>query len=187
MLPYHHHHQKVWKWKGLRINPERSPRGYPNQTQMFAGWKQASIEILLRNAIQLLLIFPAVKFIYSSLFPSPEGLSSGHEICGSTTQCVCVYIFTSTHMCTQWLSRVEWCLLELFQWGCLGTRSPSIPTSPTMLPAQGRWREERNHWDPLGKSQGSLLFASLHSLPPHEGEVVQILHLIALQPWGSGK
>lgn len=150
----------------MGINPERSPLGYPNQTQMFAGWKQGSIEILLRNAIQLLLIFPAVKLIYSPLFPSPEGLSSGHEICGSKTQCVCLYIFTSTHMCTQWLSRVEWCLLELFQWGCLGNRSPSIPASPTMLPAQGRWREERKSLRSFRKVPRALLFASLHPFPP---------------------
>lgn len=117
-----------------------------DQMQMFAGWKQGSIKVLLRNAKQLLFICPAVKFsTYSFLLLFLKGLSSTHAVCGAATQCVYLHRFTCTPMCTQLLGRVEWCSNKLLQYGCLRIHSLSVPTFPTMLPAQSDWRVGRDH------------------------------------------
>lgn len=103
-----------------------------DQMQMFAGWKQASIKVLLGNARQLLFICPAVKFsTYSFILPFPKGLSSTREICGSATRCVYLHRFTCTPVCTQLLGRIEWCSNKLLQCWCVRIHSLPVPTFPT--------------------------------------------------------
>lgn len=109
-----------------------SKPGLWDQTPMSAGWKQDFVEVLLRNAMQLLLIFLAVNFSTYLFLLFPESLSSAYEICRILLSCVCLYIFTCTHVSTQLFGRVEWCSNKFLQLQCLKTPSPSIPTSPTM-------------------------------------------------------
>lgn len=158
-LASQHHCQKAWEWKGMRMDPETPLLGYPNRV---SGTRCKCL--LVENKAPSMSSWEMLCSFYSSLrqFSSPPihfsfpVLKVCHLLMRFLDHLLNVYTYTHSHVCmcvhSCW-AELNGCSNKHLQWWCFGTHSPSVPTFPTMLPAQGHWRVERNHWDPLEKSQ----------------------------------
>lgn len=101
MLVLYHYHQKVQEWKGMRLDPERPSLGIPSQVSgtrhkcLLVEDKTPS-ESSIWNAMQLLFIFPAVKFsTCSSLLPS---LKVCHRFMRFVNQVFNIYTYTYAYV-----------------------------------------------------------------------------------------